>query len=114
MYLQQIPNESNEMEENQIFYIKLENALPVGNPFLLDNLKQCGINPEGSLDWAQYFPISSPIPTVKRTEVLEQLRNFDGKTVREYWYIRNMTDEELAALPSNPLDTIPGNIPNVI
>ena len=102
------------MEENQIFYIKLENGLPTGNPFLLDNLKQCGINPENSDDWAQHFPLDTPPPIIRRTEIVEPISTFDGKISKVIWSVRKMTDEELSSLPSNNLDKISGSVPNVI
>lgn len=96
-------------------YIKIENGTQVGYPFLLENLKQCGINPENSSDWAPHHLITDKPPIVKRSEALEIAMVFDGKISYEVWQVRKKTEEELAMMPSmDHLDKIPGSAPNVI
>jgi len=101
------------MEQDQIFYIKIKDGDPVGYPFLLDNLKQCGISPENSSDWSQFFQLTEPKPQVQQTEVAEIITTFDGKVTKQSWLVRAKTQEEIES-STNPLDKIPGSAPNVI
>jgi hypothetical protein len=104
------------MEQDQVYYIKVENGSVVGNPYQLSNLKLNGINPENDPNWVQHFPLIESKPAIinKRKETVEQVNTFDGKVSKTIWLVRKLTDEELANLPPNPIDTVKGNVPNVI
>jgi len=100
--------------ENQEFFIKVEDGSPVGFPFLIDNLRQVGVDPAAA--GSGYFPFkpATEFPRAGRHEVSEEVIEFDGSTVFSKLIIRPMTSEEIAQLPPDPLMQIPGSAPDAL
>jgi hypothetical protein len=93
------------METAEQFFIKMQDGIPEGHPFFLSNLLQCGIEPRGQPNWAEFLPQPHDIP-VGKYQVLEQQYVVEEDKVLGKWFARDMTEEERAELPPEPLPQI--------
>lgn len=101
------------METPQIFYTKMQDGQPQGFPYLLQNLLQCGEDPRGQPDWAEFLPQPQPI-LASRFQMQEQQYVVDGDKVLGSWVAREMTAEERAQVPLALNLQRPGSEPDVI
>jgi len=101
------------METPHIFFIKMQNGLPEGSPFILENLLQCNIDPRNSADWAEFLP-QPLVDRIGKYQVPELQYVVEGGKVLGKHVLRDMTQEERSQLSPDPLLQLTGSPPDVI
>lgn len=91
-------------------YIKIENGQPVGYPFFLNNLLQCGTDPRDNPEWMPFVhqPTNGTHSILKTAE---QKFFIKGDVVTEKLVFRGLTPEEVT-YANNPLLEVSGSAPD--
>lgn len=91
-------------------YIKIENGQPVGYPFFLDNLLQCGTDPRNNPEWRPFVRQSTNgFHSVLKKAEYEFF--IEGDIVTEKLVFRDLTPEEVT-YANNSLLEVSGSVPD--